>query len=250
MRETNARTILTLLKSLGPCSRADLVRETGMSVPTVANVLSELSDRGLIEWIGEGASVGGRRLENLRFNAEYGCFAEVEVATAALRILLTDLNGTPLDEQYDTLPKDTCTPKAVIKRLRISLKAMMQKQSLSCKKLFALTVGVAGITNVKDGIVISVSSSSSWRDVPLRAILKLHFPCSIFIGNDTNLAAIGEHYCGVAQSDDSFIFVAVGSAVGAGIFLNGQIIHGANWSAGEIGYLHIPDISSMQPPLY
>src|SRR3977135_237130 len=102
MRETNARTILTLLKRLGPCSRADLVRETGISVPTVANVVSELSDRGLTEWIGEGASGGGRRLENLRFNAEYGCFAEVEVATAALRILLTDLNGTPLDEQYDT----------------------------------------------------------------------------------------------------------------------------------------------------
>jgi glucokinase len=250
MRETNARTILTLLKSLGPCSRADLVRETGMSAPTVANVVSELSDRGLIEWIGEGASGGGRRPENLRFKAEYGCLAGVEVTDSALRILLTDLNGTPLDEQYEPLPKDTRNPSAVVERLQLALRTMMQKKSLSLKKLLAMTVGVAGITNVTDGVVISVSSSRSWRDVPLRAMLKRHFPCSLFIENDTNLAAIGEHFRGVAQSEDSFIFVAVGSGVGAGIFLNGQIVHGASWSAGEIGYLHIPNISSMQPSLY
>ena len=75
MRETNARTILALLKKRAHCSRADLVRETGMSAPTVANVVSDLSDRGLIEWIGEGVSGGGRRPENLRFNAAYGFLA-------------------------------------------------------------------------------------------------------------------------------------------------------------------------------
>src|SRR3984893_17021215 len=106
MRQTNARTILMLLKKLGHSSRADLVRETGMSAPTVANVVSDLSDLGLIEWIGEGASGGGRRPENLRFKADYGCLAGVEVTTDALRILLTDLNGTLLEEQYEYLPKD------------------------------------------------------------------------------------------------------------------------------------------------
>src|SRR5882757_6507744 len=75
MRQTNARTILMLLKKLSSCSRADLVRETGMSAPTVANVISDLNDLGLIEWIGEGASSGGRRPDNLRFKADYGGLA-------------------------------------------------------------------------------------------------------------------------------------------------------------------------------
>jgi glucokinase len=250
MRQTNARTILTLLKKLSPCSRADLVRETGMSAPTVANVVSHLNDLGLIEWIGEGTSGGGRRPENLRFKAEYGCVAGVEVTADALRILLTDLNGDPLDEHYEALPKDARSPDAVIEVLRTALKAIMQRRSLSWKKLLAMTVGVAGITNVKDGIVISVSNSNSWRDVPLRDLLRQQFSCEIFVGNDTNLAAMGEHYRGVAQSEDSFIFVTVGTGVGAGIFLNGRIVHGASWSAGEIGYLHVPNISSIQPSLY
>ena len=250
MRETNARTILMLLKTLSPCSRADLVRETGMSAPTVANVVSDLSDLGLIEWVGEGASGGGRRPENLRFKADYGCLAGVEVTADGLRILVTDLNGTLLEEQYDALPKDARSPDAVIEILRASLKAIMQRHSLPWKKLLAMTVGVAGITNARDGIVISVSSSNTWRNVPLLAMLKQQFSCALFVENDTNLAAIGEHFRGVARSEDSFIFVAVGSGVGAGIFLNGQIVHGASWSAGEIGYLRVPNISSMQPSLY
>ncbi|MDQ2834745.1 MAG: ROK family protein [Acidobacteriota bacterium] len=163
---------------------------------------------------------------------------------------MTDLNGTILTEQCDPLPKNARSPNDVVEVLRASLKAIMQKHSLPWKKLLAMTVGVAGITNAKDGIIISVSSSSAWRDVPLLTMLKQHFSCALFVENDTNLAAVGEHYRGVAQSEDSFIFVAVGSGVGAGIFLNGQIVHGASWSAGEIGYLHIPHISSMQPSLY
>lgn len=250
MRQTNARTILMLLKKLGTSSRADIVRETGMSAPTVANVVSDLSDLGLIEWVGEGVSGGGRRPENLRFKADYGYLAGVEVTAEALRILLTDLNGTLLEEQYEPLPKDARSPNTVIEVLHVSLKAIMQRHGLLWKKLLAMTVGVAGITNVRDGIVISVSDSNTWRNVPLRDMLKQHFSCALFIENDTNLAAIGEHFRGVAQSEDSFIFVTVGSGVGAGIFLNGQIVHGASWSAGEIGYLHIPNISSMQPSLY
>ncbi len=250
MRETNARTILMLLKKLGVCSRADLVRQTGMSAPTVANVVAYLHDLGLIEWTGEGPSGGGRRPENLRFKADYGCLAGVEITADALRILLTDLNGTPIEEQYEALPNDARAPDAVIEALQISLKAVMQRHNLPRKRLLAITVGVAGITNARDGIVISVSSSNTWRDVPLRDMLKKQLSCAVFVENDTNLAAMGEHFCGVAQSEDSFIFVSVGSGVGAGIFLNGRIVHGASWSAGEIGYLRVPNISSMEPSLY
>ncbi|WP_213804183.1 ROK family protein [Granulicella sp. dw_53] len=221
-----------------------------MSAPTVANVVSDLNDLGIIEWIGEGVSGGGRRPENLRFKADYGCLAGVDVTADSIRILLTDLNGTLIEEQHEPLPKDARTPNAVIEVLRASLRTIMQRHSLPWKKLLAVTVGVAGITNVRDGIVISVSDANTWRDVPFRDMLKQHLPCSIFIENDTNLAAIGEHFRGIAQSEDSFIFVSVGLGVGAGIFLNGRIVHGASWSAGEIGYLHIPNVSSVQPLLY
>jgi glucokinase len=250
MRRTNARTILMLLKKFGRCSRKDLVRATGMSTPTVAHVVSDLDGLGLIEWIGEAKSGGGRPPENFRFKADYGCFAGVDVTAEGLRILLTDLSGRSLEERCQPLSKEARSPVAVIEVLRATLGAMMQRRNLQPKKLLGMTIGVAGITNVRDGIVVSVSHSDNWRNVPFQAMLSRHFRCALFVENEANLAAIGERFCGVAQAEESFIFITIRSGVGAGIFVNGQIVHGANWTAGEIGYLQVPHIPNMQPALY
>jgi len=59
---------------------------------------------------------------------------------------------------------------------------------------------------------------------------------SALVENDTNLAAVGEHWRGSASGVENFIFIALGTGVGAGICINGRLHHGANWSAGEIGY--------------
>jgi predicted NBD/HSP70 family sugar kinase len=250
MRQTNARTILMLLKNSGICSRKDLVSETGMSTPTVANVIADLNKLGLIEWVGEDKSGGGRPPEKFRFKAEAGCFAGVEVTLEGLRILLTDLNGKLLEEHYQPVPKEARGPALVIERLYASLGAMMQRQRLQPKQLRAMTVGVAGITNMREGVVISVSDSESWRNVPLRTMLRQFFSCEVMVDNESNLAAMGERFCGVAQAEESFIFITINSGVGAGIFVNGQIVYGASWAAGEIGYLHVPHIPSLQPALH
>ena len=80
MRQTNARTILMLLKKMHSCSRKDLVQESGMSTPTVANVVADLDKLGLIQWIGDDKSGGGRPPESFRFKADAGCLAGVDIA--------------------------------------------------------------------------------------------------------------------------------------------------------------------------
>jgi glucokinase len=67
--------------------------------------------------------------------------------------------------------------------------------------------------------------------------------CPVIVENDTNLAAQGEHFRGAAQGVKDFVFINIGTNVGAGIFLGGRIHHGAEWSAGEIAYLRLPSIS-------
>jgi glucokinase len=59
------------------------------------------------------------------------------------------------------------------------------------------------------------------------------------VENDTNLAAVGEHWRGSAAGVEDFVFIALGTGVGAGIFLRDRLHHGANWSAGEIGYMGV-----------
>jgi len=82
-----------------------------------------------------------------------------------------------------------------------------------------------------------------WRDVPLSEMLESEFGVPASVDNDVNLAAIGEHNAGAAQGVDDFVFLAVGTGIGAGIVINGQLHRGTIWTAGEIGYMLVPGAS-------
>jgi predicted NBD/HSP70 family sugar kinase len=72
----------------------------------------------------------------------------------------------------------------------------------------------------------------------------------VIVENDTNLAAQGEHFCGATQTVKDFVFINIRANVGAGIFLDGKIHHGSQWSAGEIAYLRLPSTSRRQPTIH
>jgi glucokinase len=70
--------------------------------------------------------------------------------------------------------------------------------------------------------------------------------CIVMVENDINLAALGERYRGASRNESDFAYISIGKNVGAGIVLNSKIHHGAQWSAGEIAYLRLPNTSRKQ----
>jgi len=250
LRHTNELTILKLLREAGSCSRADLVRASGLSAPTVTNVVDDLLAADLIKPLGGGESSGGRPPDMISFKAERGCMLAVEITAAFLSFLLTDLSGTELDRAQVSLADQKTTPEAICRLIGTEVRRLLRKHRKTRDKLLALVVGVPAITNVEDGIVLSISTLENWRSVPLRALLSKIVDCRVVIENDTNLAALGEHYRGAAQTEETFIYINVGAGVGAGIVLGGQIHHGAQWSAGEIAYLRLPHVLRRYPTLH
>jgi glucokinase len=235
---------LKLLRESGSCSKADLVRASGLSAPTITNVVGDLLSADLIKPLGEGESNGGRPPDMISFKAERGCVLAVKITADSLSFLLTDLNGRELDTQIIPLANRKTTPDAIC--IYIGEEVHRKKR----EQLLALVVGVPAITNVDEGIVLSISTLENWRSVPLRAKLNRIVECLVIIENDTNLAAQGERYCGAAQAEETFILIHIGPNVGAGIVLGGQIYHGSQWSAGEIAYLRLPNTPRKRPTLY
>jgi glucokinase len=250
LRHTNAHGILKLLRECGSCSKADLVRASGLSAPTVTNVVKDLLSADLVEPLGEGSSNGGRPPDMIRFKAERGCLLAVEITAKNISFLLTDLNGSELSREEISLVKRKTTPEVVCGFIGDELKKLLSKHARSRDKLLALVVGVPAITNVNEGSVLSISTLEGWRSVPLRAMLSKIAGCLVIVENDMNLAAQGEYYCGSAQHVRDFALINIGTNVGAGIFLGGRIHHGADWSAGEIAYLRLPSISRRQPTIH
>ena len=250
LRHTNALRVLKLLRETGSCSKADLVRASGLSAPTITNVVGDLLAAGLIKPLGEGESNGGRPPDMIAFKAERGCVFAVKITADTLSFLLADLNGRELDLFEIPLANRKTTPDAICVLIGEEVRRLLRKHRKKREQLLAVVVGVPAITNVDEGIVLSISTLENWRSVPLRAKLSKIVNCLVIIENDTNLAAQGERYCGAAQAEESFILIHIGPNVGAGIVLGGQIYHGSQWSAGEIGYLRLPNTSRRRPTLH
>jgi glucokinase len=250
LRHTNALRVLKLLRETGSCSKADLVRASGLSAPTITNVVGDLLAAGLIKPLGEGESNGGRPPDMIAFKAERGCVLAVKITADTLSFLLADLNGRELDLFEIPLANRKTTPDAICALIGEEVRRLLRKHRKKREQLLAVVVGVPAITNVDEGIVLSISTLENWRSVPLRTKLSKIVDCLVIIENDTNLAAQGERYCGAAEAEESFILIHIGPNVGAGIVLGGQIYHGSQWSAGEIGYLRLPNTSRRRPTLH
>jgi glucokinase len=250
LRHTNALTILKLLREVGSCSRADLVRASGLSAPTVTNVVGDLLASNLVKPLGEGESSGGRPPDMISFKAERGCLLAVQITAHFIAFLLTDLSGAELEISKVSLEGQKSTPEAICHSIGVEVRRLLRKQKMAREQLLVLVVGVPAITNVDDGIVVSISTLQNWRSVPLRALLNKVVDCLVIIENDTNLSALGERHRGAAQFEETFILINIGDNVSAGIVLGGRIHHGAQWSAGEIAYLRLPHISRKLPTLH
>jgi glucokinase len=250
LRQTNAEILLRLLRESGPCSKADLVRASGLSAPSVTNVVATLVSTGLVQTVGEGDSTGGRPPDILRFKAEHGCVAGVEITRNALRFLLADLSGRALTQSESPIEKSKSTPGQICRQIAKQLWQLLRREGLIRKQLFRLTVGVPAIVNINEGTVLAFTPLQHWNRVPLGSMLARELKCPVFVDNDTNLAAQGEFHSGAARGENDFVFITIGEGVGAGIFLNGRIYRGSQWSAGEIGYLRVPNISREHPSIH
>jgi glucokinase len=239
LRQANARHLLRLIQTHTPCSKADLVRYSGLSAPTITSCVALLEKLNLVEAIGDGQSNGGRPPGLLRFNATHGFVAAADIGGTRLRMMLADLSGTTLAEWSHIMRPRDKTPAGVCASLHDGLRAMCKAVAVDASRVLHLTAAAPGITDANAGIVLSAPNLTDWNDVPLRSMLQTKLGIPTIIENDTNLAAVGEHLCGAAREASDFVFLALGTGLGAGIFMDGRLHHGANWRAGEVGYFGV-----------
>jgi glucokinase len=101
--------------------------------------------------------------------------------------------------------------------------------------LKAVGVAVPGLVDVEHGRVIQAGNLAGWRDIPLRDIIGYQLGLPAYIEHDAAAAALGEKWRGAAKNMHNFVFLALGTGVGAGLVINGRIRRGFHHAAGEVG---------------
>jgi glucokinase len=165
-----------------------------------------------------------------------------DIGGSNLRLALADMTGT-IVARWSTSTTEVSDPHVVVALICEGTDMLLHRESLSRDGLRAIAVGAPGITDADRGIVIATSYLMGWRDVPLRALLEAALGVPAYVDNDVNVAAIGESRAGVAQGVGDFVFLAIGTGIGAGVVLNGELFRGSGWIAGEIGYMLVPGVS-------
>lgn len=115
----------------------------------------------------------------------------------------------------------------------------LETNPLSRGRVSAVGIGVAGIIDFRQGVVSVSPNFPGWKNFPIQKMLSQRIGPPIFIENDANAAALGEKWMGAAKDVQDFCFITLGTGVGGGLVLGGEIWHGADGMAGEIGHMTI-----------
>lgn len=238
VRQHNLELLLDLIESAGPISRAELSRVSGLSQPTVSAAVEGLIRVGLVQVQGEGDSTGGRRPTLLKFRARAGYGVGVDLGGTSLKLGLTDLRGKVIHRLDEPTPSPSTGSDSVIQSIIATVERLVREAGVAWADVLGLGVGAPGATDPETGLV-NLAPAVGWDRTPVKQLLEDHFHLPCKVDNDVNAAALAEIIFGRGRELRDFVFVAIGTGIGAGIIIDGKLHRGRHFAAGEVGYLVI-----------
>ena len=227
--------LLRLLRDRGALSRAELADRLQVPRPRLAVDLDALLANELIQEAGPAASRGGRRSTLVELNPGLR-FAAVDLGASSIDVEITDGRLEPVAAYAE--PADIRSgPKAILHRLNEILAKFHADGAYD--RLAAMGVGVPGPVSFRDGVPVSPPIMPGWDRYPVREVLSREHGCPVAVDNDVNIMSIGERYGGVAHSVDNLLFVKIGTGIGCGIYLDGEVYRGSDGCAGDIGHIQV-----------
>jgi glucokinase-like ROK family protein len=227
--------LLQMLRDEGPISRAELADRLELTRPRLLAEVERLVAAEYVAEAGMAASRGGRRSTLVELHPRLH-FAAVDLGASSIDVEVT--NGRLETVAAYTEAADIRSgPKAILHRVS-ELLAKARVDGVY-ERLDAIGVGVPGPVSFRDGVPVSPPIMPGWDRFPVRELLTREHGCPTVVDNDVNIMAIGERHGGVAHSVDDFLFVKIGTGIGCGIHLNGEVYRGTDGCAGDIGHIQV-----------
>ena len=231
-----ADSVLRLIWSEQRISRADIARRAELSRSTVSEIVGSLLATGLVAEIGAGASRGGRRPIVLEFQDDVCCILGIEMGATHVAAAVTDLRGRVLNWRQLDHPVRT-DPEGTRELILELSRSVLNGWQTDRRRLVGVGVAVPSPIDPAHPDKLSTVVMPDWEgNSGLEASLA-EFDVPVLIDNDANLGALAEHWWGAGREVDNFTYVKVGTGVGSGHVIRGDIYRGSTGVAGEIGHM-------------
>lgn len=238
IRRNNRLAVLRRIYAAGSISRQQITEGSGLSQATIANVVTDLLDLGIVVESGFEDSQGGRPRAILSINAASGAFIGVDIAETYIDFELFDLGLTHQRKIVHALHREENQPEQIVDHLRRGLDDLLGTFGTQREKVLGVGISLPGLVERSGGVSV-FAPNWDWHDVPLAGLLKQHFDLPIYLDNPLKANAIAELWFGAGRDVQHLVTLNLGTGVGAGIIANGALYRGATNSAGEWGHTTI-----------
>jgi glucokinase-like ROK family protein len=229
--------LLSLLRDDGPTSRVGLADRLSVSRTTVAAEVTRLSELGLVQEAGPAESRGGRRSTLVELAPDLR-FVGISIGATGLAVGVTDGRLTVLASR--SLPCDIRQgPEPVLAVATEEAERLLAE--VGADRPTGAGVGVPGPVDFHRGVSVSPPIMPGWDGYPVRDAVSQQLGCPVVLDNDVNLLALGEQHAGVARTAVDFLFVKIGTGIGCGIVVDGELYRGVDGCAGDIGHIQVEE---------
>ena len=206
----------------------ELASKLNLTFAAVRNQTRKLRRAGLI--------IPSDKPRGIQLNPDYGYLVGIDMGASHLHFALADFSGGIINDTVEKVRPEN-GPGKTIRQIKKGIHRLVPAAKRN--RLRAVAMAVPSAVDPRSGLVLMANNLPGWKNINLKQELEKEFRLPICIENDANMAAIGERWRGVARGLDNFVFIALGTGIGSGIFVNGQLYVGRTGAAGELQFLHV-----------
>jgi len=240
VKNLNKHAIIDLIRfTPNGISRVELARELNLTRAAITSIINDLQAMGIVDEV-EGQIRSGRKPIVLEINPHRGYVVGMDMGATHVTMLLANYAAHVVKDVEWTIDIDD-GPQKIISQIDEHLHQMLMEMNLRMEEIKAICLGVPGPVVLRGGMVSEPPIMPGWDKFPIESYIQSLWDVPVTLGNDAELGAIGEWAYGAGRGEENLAYVKVGRGIGAGMLLDGQIYHGADGSAGEIGHITIDE---------
>jgi predicted NBD/HSP70 family sugar kinase len=237
LRALNEQLLLEHIRSLGRCSRAELARVSGLSKPTVSLALANVERSGLVREAGQRTGVPGRSAVLYEIRPEAGYVLGLDIGHQYLRGAVADLTG-------EVIARSAVRTKASSTSGRVAELIMLADElcgnaGISRLAVTQTVIGSPGVYDPGHNAIALTGGLAGWGKPAVVAELRAAFGEQLIVENDVDAATLAERDHGHGREVRTFAFVWIGTGIGMGLVIEGNLHRGVHGVAGEIAYMPI-----------
>lgn len=230
--------VLDLIRAARTISRVELAATSGLTPPTISEVVRELMADGLVIEAGRGASTGGKPRTLLQLNppARYSVGVQLERNTCV--IVVIDLAGRQV-ARTSFHGTAQMTPQQALPFLAGQVNAMLDAAAVDRDRVLGVGLVSYGPQDRRAGLLLTPQPTDEWLDYPVAPRLAEILGMPVLLDNDAAAAAIGEYWMGAVDPRSTYGCIYMATGVGGGVVVAGEVYRGSSSNSVEIGHISI-----------